>query len=162
MVWLKSLIFTVFVPGAVTVLIPYLILSRTQSSFENIGPIQLLGLIPIAIGAAVYFICAFDFASKGRGTPAPFSKTTFMVARGIYRYVRNPMYIAVTMVVLGEAWLFRSWALFVWAAIDFTFDYIFVVFFEEPGLKQQFGESYSEYIARTPRWIPRFRNPASD
>ena len=153
MVWLRTLIFTILVPGSVTVSIPLLLLSIFPPP-GNTGPLQLLGLIPIVIGAATYFLCAWDFASRGGGTPAPFSPTHSMVARGFYRFSRNPMYVGVTMVVLGEAWLFKSWALFILAAADFTFDYIFVKYFEEPGLIRKFGKPYLDYIARTPRWIP--------
>lgn len=163
MVWVRTLIFTILVPGSVTVWIPALLLWIFPSSTENITPVRLLGVIPIVIGAAMYFVSAWDFASRGGGTPAPFSPTGQMVARGFYRFSRNPMYVGVTMVVLGEAWLFKSWALFVLAIADFTFDYIFVKYYEEPGLIQKFGKPYMDYIARTPRWIPfpRIRNSAS-
>ncbi|MGH9936199.1 MAG: methyltransferase family protein [Blastocatellia bacterium] len=154
MVWLKTSIFTIIVPGAVTALIPYLLLSRNPSSFAHIGPFQLFGLIPMTIGAAIYFWCAWDFASTGKGTPAPIDPPKRLVARGLYRFVRNPMYVGVLLALLGEAWLFSSWALVIYAAIVITWQHLFVVFYEEPALKRKFGESYSDYLARTPRWIP--------
>jgi protein-S-isoprenylcysteine O-methyltransferase Ste14 len=120
MVWLKTLIFTIIVPGAVMALIPYLLLSRTPSSFAQIGPFQILGLIPMAIGAAIYLRCAWDFASAGKGTPAPIDPPKRLVMRGLYRFVRNPMYVGVLLALLGEAWLFRSRAILVYAAIAFT------------------------------------------
>src|SRR5215468_2662128 len=160
MVWLKTLIFTIIVPGAVMALIPYLLLSGNPSSFMNIGLFQSLGLIPMAIGAAIYLRCAWDFASTGKGTPAPIDPPKRLVARGLYRFVRNPMYVGVLLTLLGEAWLFSSWTLVVYAAIVITWQHLFVVFYEEPALKRKFGESYSDYLARTPRWIPRFNNPA--
>lgn len=160
MVWLKTLIFTIIVPGAIMALIPYLLLSRTPSSFARIGPFQLFGLIPMAIGAAIYLRCAWDFASAGKGTPAPFDPPKRLVARGLYRFVRNPMYVGVLLTLLGEAWLFRSLTLFTYAAIVFTWEHLFIVFYEEPALRRKFGESYSGYLARTPRWIPRINNSA--
>jgi len=162
MVWFRTLLFTIFVPGSVTVWIPCLLLWLFPST-EKIGPLQLLGLIPMVIGATMYFIPAWDFAARGGGTPAPFSPTHHMVAKGFYRFSRNPMYVGVTMVVLGEAWLFRSWALLILAAADFTFDYIFVKYFEEPGLIEKFGKPYLDYMTRTSRWIPlpRIRSSAS-
>lgn len=160
MIWLKTLIFTIIVPGAIMALIPYLLLSRTPSSFARIGLFQLFGLIPMAIGAAIYLRCAWDFASAGKGTPAPFDPPKRLVARGLYRFVRNPMYVGVLLTLLGEAWLFRSLALFTYAAIVFTWEHLFVVFYEEPALRRKFGESYSGYLARTPRWIPRINNSA--
>lgn len=162
MVWLKTSIFTIIVPGAIAALIPYLLLSRNTPSFADIGPFQLFGLIPMAIGAAIYLRCAWDFASTGKGTPAPIDPPKRLVARGLYRFVRNPMYVGVLLALLGEAWLFRSWTLLAYAAIVFTWEHLFVVFYEEPTLRRQFGESYSDYLARTPRWIPRVNNSASD
>src|SRR5262245_64363687 len=103
MVWFKTLIFTIIVPGAVIALIPYLLLSSAQSPFAHIGPFQLFGLIPIAIGVAIYFRCAWDFASTGKGTPAPIDPPKHLVARGLYRFVRNPMYVGVLIALLGEA-----------------------------------------------------------
>ena len=160
MVWFKTLIFTLIVPGAIAALIPYLLLSRYSSSFAPTGTIQLFGLIPIAIGAAIYLRCAWDFASTGKGTPAPIDPPKRLVARGLYRYVRNPMYFGVLLALLGEAWLFGSLALVIYAAIAFTWQHLFVVFYEEPALKRKFGESYSEYLSRTPRWIPHLNNSA--
>jgi len=154
MVWFKTLIFTIIVPGAVIGLIPYLLLSRNPASFAHIGPYQLPGLIPIAIGVTIYFWCAYDFASKGKGTPAPIDPPKHLVARGLYRFVRNPMYLGVLLTLLGGAWLFSSRALVIYAAIVITWQHLFVVFYEEPALKRKFGESYSDYLARTPRWIP--------
>jgi protein-S-isoprenylcysteine O-methyltransferase Ste14 len=155
MVWLKTLIFTIIVPGAIIALIPYLLLSRNPASFARIGPFQLIGLIPLAVGVAIYFKCAWDFASTGKGTPAPIDPPKHLVTRGLYRHVRNPIYIGVLITLLGEAWLFSSPALVVYAAIVITWQRLFVVFYEEPALKRKFGESYSNYLARTPRWIPK-------
>src|SRR5262245_8802748 len=158
MVWLKTLIFTIIVPGAVIALIPYLLLSGYSASFTHIGTIQLFGLIPMAIGAAIYFRCAWDFASAGKGTPEPIDPPKHLVARGLYRFVRNPMYVGVLMTLLGEAWLFRSWTLIIYAAIVISWQHLFVVFYEEPALKRKFGQSYSDYLARTPRWVPRIND----
>jgi len=164
MVWLKTLIFTIIAPGAVIALIPYLLLSRSPSAFTHIGArtglFQLFALIPMAGGAAIYFRCAWDFASTGKGTPAPIDPPKRLVARGLYRFVRNPMYVGVLMALFGEAWLFRSGALLVYAVTAFTWQHLFVVLYEEPALKRKFGESYSDYLARTPRWIPRINNSA--
>jgi len=158
MVWFKTLIFTIIVPGAVIALIPYLLLSGAQSPFAHIGPFQLFGLIPMAIGVAIYFRCAWDFTSTGKGTPAPIDPPKHLVARGLYRFVRNPMYVGVLIALLGEAWLFSSWSLVIYAMIIITWQHLFVVFYEEPALKRKFGESYSDYLARTPRWSPRFNS----
>ena len=154
MIWFKTLIFTIIVPGAVIALIPYLLLSRNPDPFTHIGTFRIFGVIPMAIGLAIYFRCAWDFASTGKGTPAPIDPPKHLVARGLYRYVRNPMYVGVLLTLLGEAWFFSSWTLAIYAAIVITWQHLFVVFYEEPALKRKFGESYSDYLARTPRWIP--------
>jgi protein-S-isoprenylcysteine O-methyltransferase Ste14 len=112
----------------------------------------------MAIGAAIYLRCAWDFASAGKGTPAPVDPPKRLVVRGLYRFVRNPMYVGVLLALLGEAWFFRSRAVLVYAAIAFTWEHLFVVLYEEPALKRKFGETYSDYLTRTPRWIPRFNN----
>ena len=164
MVWLKTLIFTIIAPGAVIALIPYLLLSRNSSAFTHIGAhtglFQLFALVPMAVGAAIYFRCAWDFASTGKGTPAPIDPPKRLVARGLYRFVRNPMYVGVLLALFGEAWLFRSGALLVYAVTAFTWQHLFVVLYEEPALKRKFGESYLDYLVRTPRWIPCINNSA--
>ena len=159
MVALKTLIFTVLVPGTVTVYIPYRLLSSADSAQRlQLGAFRYFGVIMILIGAAIYLRCAWDFTFTGRGTPAPIDPPKELVARGLYRFVRNPMYFGVLLALLGEAWLFRSGALLVYALIVFTWQHLFVVFYEEPALRRKFGESYSDYLARTPRWIPRINN----
>ncbi len=94
---------------------------------------------------------------RGLGTPAPIAPTKFLVVSGLHRYVRNPMYIGVWLVILGEATCF---ILFYWWRGRPFFCvpvHAFVIFCEEPTLRRQFGESYEEYRHSVPRWIPRFR-----
>ena len=149
---LKALIFTVVVPGTVTVVLPYLILtSKTAFSF---GTLQLIGLLPLALGAIVYFWCLWDFTFTGRGTPAPVDPPKVLVARGLYRTVRNPMYVGVLSILFGEAIVFNSWALLRYALIFGLGFHLFVVFYEEPTLKKKFGVAYEEYCKTVPRWIP--------
>ena len=93
MALLKTLIFTILVPGTVTILIPRWLLSA--EAVQPTSAFRFVGLIPIAIGAAIYFWCAWDFATKGKGTPAPIDPPKELVARGLYRFVRNPMYAGV-------------------------------------------------------------------
>jgi protein-S-isoprenylcysteine O-methyltransferase Ste14 len=110
----------------------------------------------IAVGAAIYFRCAWEFAVRGLGTPAPIAPTKFLVTTALHRYVRNPMYIGVFGVVLGEAATFHSLRLLGYAAFLCIPVESFVVFYEEPTLRRQFGESYEEYRRKVPRWIPKF------
>ena len=152
MVWLRTLIFTVLVPATVTLYAPWWILSGRSAP----GPTgwRWLALVPIAAGAATYFRCAFDFG-RARGTPAPIDPPKALVASGLYRYTRNPMYVGVASVVWGEALLFGSWALALFAAAVCAAFHAFVVLYEEPSLRGRFGEAYERYCRAVPRWLPR-------
>jgi protein-S-isoprenylcysteine O-methyltransferase Ste14 len=151
---LKTILFTILVPGSVLVLIPSWILGGFPKPTP--GPITWLGILVGSLGAAIYFRCAWEFAVRGLGTPAPIAPTKFLVTTALHRYVRNPMYIGVLGVLLGEALLFRALVLLKYAAFCFAAVYFFVIFYEEPTLQRQFGESYEEYRRSVPRWIPRF------
>ena len=151
---LNTVIFTIFVPGTVAVYIPMRLVGfmRPQNGF-----LSWAGLVVIAMGAAIYFRCVWEFAVRGLGTPAPIAPTKFLVTTALHRYVRNPMYMGVALVILGEAALFRSVHLVEYAAAMLLIAHVFVVFYEEPTLRRQFGESYEEYRRTVPRWIPKFR-----
>jgi protein-S-isoprenylcysteine O-methyltransferase Ste14 len=119
-----------------------------------LGVVRYLGLIPILLGASIYLWCAWDFAFAGRGTPAPVDPPKELVVRGLYQYVRNPMYIGVLLILLGESLLFESGTLFRYTIVAFIFFYLLVVLFEEPMLTRKFGESYQRYQQTVPRWLP--------
>jgi protein-S-isoprenylcysteine O-methyltransferase Ste14 len=156
MTLLKTLIFVFIVPGTVTVVVPYLLLSSPNAPpHADFGALSYLGLLPIVVGACVNLWCAWDFTFAGRGTPMPFDPPKELVARGLYRYVRNPMYVGVVSVLLGEALLFASSRLLVYAVAAFLFFFLFILLYEEPTLDEKFGESYRRYRERVPRWIPR-------
>lgn len=104
-----------------------------------------------------YFWCAWDFAFAGRGTPAPFDPPKILVARGLYRFVRNPMYVSILMVLLGESLLLKSLLLLRYAAIWLVIVHVFVLLYEEPTLRRKFGASYEQYCKDVGRWIPRPR-----
>ena len=93
---------------------------------------------------------------RGLGTPAPIAPTKFLVTTALHRYVRNPMYIGVFLVLLGEAGLFRALLLLAYAPFFCVPVELFVVYYEEPTLRRQFGESYEQYRGSVPRWIPKF------
>jgi protein-S-isoprenylcysteine O-methyltransferase Ste14 len=151
---LKTILFTILVPGSVLVLIPSWILGGFPKPTPS--PITWFGILVSSLGAAIYFRCAWEFAVRGLGTPAPIAPTKFLVTTALHRYVRNPMYIGVFAVILGEAATFRSLRLLAYAGFFCVPVDLFVVFYEEPTLRRQFGESYEEYRRSVPRWIPRF------
>ena len=152
---LKTLIFTVFVPGSVTGWIPRWLL-RGNTAPENVPPVlPYFGFAFILAGVAIYFWCAWDFTFAGRGTPAPIDAPDNLVARGLYRYVRNPMYVGVLAIIFGEALWFWSKTLAQYGVSVFACFYLFVILYEEPALRTKFGDSYRQYCAAVPRWIPK-------
>jgi|ERR1700722_9329810 protein-S-isoprenylcysteine O-methyltransferase Ste14 len=151
---LKTLLFTILVPGFVAGYVPYVLLDGKRAPSHD--PLGWFGGVLLVLGACVYFRCAWEFAVRGLGTPAPIAPTKFLVVGGLHRYVRNPMYIGVALVILGQAALFRAPHLAEYAALMLLIAHLFVIFYEEPTLRRQFGESYEEYRCTVPRWIPRF------
>ena len=97
------------------------------------------------------------FAIEGLGTPAPIAPTRHLVVTGFYRHVRNPMYVAVLAVILGQALLFANARLLAYGAAFWLACHLFVVFYEEPTLRRSFGADYDAFRANVPRWIPRLR-----
>jgi protein-S-isoprenylcysteine O-methyltransferase Ste14 len=111
--------------------------------------------VPTAVGVAVVLWCEWDFATFGRGTPFPLDAPKQLVARGLYRFVRNPMYVGVLLAILGQALWFESAATLWYAMVAALFFHLFVVFYEEPTLRRKFGESYAQYAKAVPRWMPK-------
>jgi len=156
MIWLKTLLFTIIAPGTVTVLLPYLILlSKWNKAIPFLGALRFFGLAPLLIGFGIYLWCAYDFAAKGRGTPAPVDPPKQLVRSGLYRFTRNPMYVGIILILLGEAIFFASAILLLYAVAVFIGFNGFILFYEEPTLRRLFGESYLRYCAEVPRWLPK-------
>src|SRR6266851_303326 len=154
--FIRTLIFTIIVPGFWTVAMPYWMLPRGVR-LELRGA-SLLGLPLIVAGAALYVATAFwGFALRGKGTPAPIDPPKKLVVGGPYHIVRNPMYWSVAFVLLGEALVFHSLALAELAVAFFAATNLFVLFYEEPALRRKFGAEYEEYCRRVPRWLPRLK-----
>ncbi len=149
---LRNLLFSVVVPGSAAVLVPRWILTRGGASP---APVAWPAAGVIAVGAVLYLTCVWVFAVVGRGTPGPWDAPRRFVAVGPYRWVRNPIYIAALLVVLGEAWLFLSVSLLLYAGAMAAFFHLFVIGYEEPTLRRRFGETYTGYVRSVPRWIPR-------
>ena len=155
---LGTIVFTIVVPGSVVVLVPFLLSGwHINSPFFGLSVVPFLG-IALILGALPFFI-AFEkrFVVEGRGTPAPVAPTERLVMGGSFQRVRNPGYISVVTMVLGEALLFGSTGVILYAialAIGF---HIFVIAYEEPTLRSSFGAEYETYCARVPRWLPRLR-----
>jgi len=150
---LKTAVFTVLAPGTVAGYLPWRL---HQSSPMLIGPQRWAAFAVIALGVAIYLHTAFwGFAVHGTGTPAPIAPPKTLVVQGLHCFVRNPMYIGVLLIIAGQAWLFWSSALCVYGALVWLAFHLFVLIYEEPALRKQFGESYDRYRAAVPRWIPK-------
>ncbi|MGD9187207.1 MAG: isoprenylcysteine carboxylmethyltransferase family protein [Desulfobacteraceae bacterium] len=155
MTTIKSIIFIIVLPGAVMVYAPYYLLSlNIELFFPDINVFRFIGLIPISIGAAIILWCLWDFIYSGKGTPAPIDPPKNLVVKGLYRLTRNPMYVGVLFVLFGEILLFESTVLIIYSFFVWILFNSFVVFYEEPTLKDKFGHSYEQYIDLVPRWLP--------
>ena len=157
--FLKNLLFTVLVPGFVAGWVPFVFLLH-RAPLPEIWTARHFAALPLfLVGAALYLACLGVFAGHGRGTPAPIDPPKKLVMRGPYRWVRNPMYLAVLLFVLGEAvfsWHLTLALYLVFLASAFQ---VFVVAVEEDQLRRRFGALYSDYCNVTNRWLPRPPRP---
>ncbi len=149
---IRNVLFTIVVPGSAAVWAPWWILRRFH---RTAGSTFWPAIAVIALGAALYLWCVSLFAVVGRGTPGPWDAPRQVVAVGPYGWVRNPIYVAALLVILGEAWVFLSLPLLIYAAILSLAFHLFVVSYEERVLRRRFGEGYRSYLRSAPRWIPR-------
>ena len=152
---LKTLLFTILVPGTVVVLVPRWLL-HGEETLRGGWPSG-AGALLFVCGALLYLWCAWNFAVRGRGTPAPVDPPRELVVTGPYRYVRNPMYLGVLAMVVGEAAMLRAGVLLGYAGALLLAFHLFVTTYEEPILRKTFGASHERYSASVPRWLPRLR-----
>jgi protein-S-isoprenylcysteine O-methyltransferase Ste14 len=153
-----SLAFLLVAPGVVAGLIPWLLTgwdNRYDSSYW--WPVRVAGLLLLVGGIAVLLHAFVRFVVEGVGTPAPVAPTEHLVVGGLYRYVRNPMYLAVAAIIVGQALLLGQPWLLLYAAAFLLVVAAFVRWYEEPTLGRQFGERYEEYRRAVPAWWPRVR-----
>jgi protein-S-isoprenylcysteine O-methyltransferase Ste14 len=149
---LRNLLFSLVVPGLGGALVPWWILTQNGATPR---PVVWPAVAVVAAGVALYVWCVWNFARVGRGTPGPWDAPSRFVAVGPYRWVRNPIYVAALLVVLGEAWLFHSTALLEYTALAAVFFHAFVILYEEPTLARRFGATYADYRRTVSRWVPR-------
>ena len=151
-----SLIFIAIAPGTVAGLIPFAFTRwQPRPPLLAIPFSRVLGAIVLVGGLAILLDCFLRFALEGRGTPSPVAPTETLVVTGLYRYVRNPMYVAVLSIILGQAFVFGSVPLLAYAALVAVLFHAFVIGYEEPTLRRQFGRSYETYSRHVHRWRPR-------
>jgi protein-S-isoprenylcysteine O-methyltransferase Ste14 len=156
---LKSLFFLVFVPGLLVGYVPF--------AFLLVGPridtgfLAWIALPLWTIGAVTILWCFWDFLVKGCGTPAPMDPPKELVASGLYRFIRNPMYVGVLLMLFGHFLWLGYWSLLGYTAFFFIAFHLFVTGYEEPNLLKRFGMLYEKYLQEVPRWIPRFVRKSS-
>lgn len=151
-----SIIFFLLAPGTVAGLVPWLISRWTaQPGFPEAELLRMAGVALIAAGSIVLIDSFRRFAMEGVGTPAPVLPTKHLVVSGWYRHVRNPMYVAVTALILGQAMLFSDVRLLAYGAFIWLAFHVFVTQYEEPTLRLTFGEDYEVYCCAVGRWWPR-------
>jgi protein-S-isoprenylcysteine O-methyltransferase Ste14 len=152
-----SAIFLVIAPGSVAALAPWWISRwRLNPPLFGLSFIRFAGGALIALGAIGLLDSFARFAVQGVGTPAPVFPTRHLVVTGLYRYVRNPMYLAVVSMIFGQALLLGNVTLLQYGTLVWALCHVFVVVYEEPKLRASFGYEYKSYCNDVARWIPGF------
>ena len=153
---LGSALFFVVAPSVLAGLIPWL-MTRWEflPPFFDLQATRAVGILLIVLGLPGLVDSFARFALQGLGTPAPIAPTQNLVVTGLYRYVRNPIYVAVVAIILGQTILFGDWRLVMYGGFMWLAFHAFVLAYEEPVLAQTFGAQYEEFRANVPRWIPR-------
>jgi protein-S-isoprenylcysteine O-methyltransferase Ste14 len=153
---LGSALFFVVAPGTVAGLVPWWVSRwRVEAPVSGWLPLRVVGGLLVAAGIGVLLDSFARFAMKGLGTPAPVFPTRHLVITGLYRYVRNPMYVAVAAVILGQGLIFGNVRVLAYGGLVWLCFHLFVVVYEEPILRATFGSEYEAFCGRVPRWIPR-------
>src|SRR5499425_3092390 len=155
---LGSAIFLVIAPGTLAGYGPWAICRwRMAPPFFGFFPIRMVGVLLIAAGLPVLLDSFARFAIQGLGTPAPVAPPQHLVVTGPYRYVRNPIYVAVLSMIFGQGLLFGNTWLLGYGVVVWLAFFAFVLLYEEPALRGEFGKEYDDFCAHVPRWIPRLR-----
>jgi protein-S-isoprenylcysteine O-methyltransferase Ste14 len=153
-----SAVFLVIAPGTLALYLPWLF-SHWQIAPPLLGffPFRGLGVLLIGIGLPLLLDSFARFAWQGLGTPAPIAPPKHLVVTGLYRYVRNPMYVAVTSMIIGQGLLFGNTRVLEYGLVVWLGFHIFVLAYEEPTLRSKFGDEYKEFCAHVRRWWPRIK-----
>ena len=153
-----SSVFFVLAPGVVAGVIPWLLTRwEVRAWIPSWAPLRFVGAVLIVAGATVLLQSFVRFVVEGAGTPVPVAPTQRLVVGGLYRHVRNPMYLAVEAAIVGQALLLGQPVLFRYALVVLVFFVVFVRLYEEPALSRRFGAQYEAYRRAVPAWWPRLR-----
>lgn len=155
---LGSAVFLVIAPGLVAVYVPWRISQwRVALPLLGFSGFRAIGVAMIAAGLPVLLDSFARFAIQGLGTPAPVAPPQHLVVTGLYRYVRNPMYVGVSSLIFGQGLVFGSIRILEYGVAVWAGFFLFVLLYEEPALRRKFGDQYREFCAHVPRWIPRLK-----
>jgi protein-S-isoprenylcysteine O-methyltransferase Ste14 len=150
-------VFLVIAPGFVAGLVPWWISHwRVEAPFFGLQLLRFAGWMLVGPGIIGLLDSFVRFALQGVGTPAPVFPTRHLVVSGLYRYVRNPMYVAVVFTILGQGLILGNVRLLEYGGLVWMLAHLFVLLYEEPNLRSVFGGEYKSFCAEVPRWIPRF------
>ena len=153
---LGSALFFAVAPSSVAGLVPWWITHwEFRPPFFDLDATRAVGILLIVAGLPGLVDSFARFALQGLGTPAPIAPPQNLVVTGLYRYVRNPIYVAVVAVILGQGILFGDWRLLIYGGLIWLAFHAFVLAYEEPVLAESFGAQYEDFRANVPRWIPR-------
>jgi protein-S-isoprenylcysteine O-methyltransferase Ste14 len=154
--WVGTVVFLLLAPGMVAGLVPWLITGWRMPSGAG-SPLPAVVAAALILGGLAVLLDAFIRFARADGTPAPPMPTAHLVVVGPYRYVRNPMYLAVLSIIVGQALLFRSGATLVYAGVVLLAVVLFVLGYEQPTLEEEYGDEYRQYRRNVRGWIPRAR-----
>jgi protein-S-isoprenylcysteine O-methyltransferase Ste14 len=154
----RAVAFLVVVPGTIAGWVPWYI-AGSSPLWTNDGRIgaRSIAAFVAALGLAILLWTATDFIRRGRGTPAPYDPPRALVTSGLYRLTRNPMYVGVLTMIIGQALWFASSGVLIYAALVAVAFHARVVIYEEPLLRRTFGTAYADYCAYVPRWLPHLK-----
>jgi protein-S-isoprenylcysteine O-methyltransferase Ste14 len=153
-----SAIFLVIAPGTVMILVPWWISHwHIAAPLLGFSPFRVIGALLMVAGLPVLLDSFARFALQGLGTPAPIAPPSHLVVTGLYRYVRNPMYVAGVLIISGQGLFFGNLQVLEYVLVVWLLFHLFVLFYEEPVLHRKFGAEYDEFRANVRRWVPRLR-----
>jgi protein-S-isoprenylcysteine O-methyltransferase Ste14 len=153
---LRTILFMMFVPGLLIGILPIWLVQTTPAVF-SFGALRWLAVPLWVTGAGITLWCAWAFTVRGHGTPSPTDPPKELVVSGLYRYVRNPIYLGVLAVLLGYVLWHPSLSILWMPVLVAISSHLFVFFYEEPQLRKTFGTDYEDYCRAVPRWIPKGR-----
>jgi protein-S-isoprenylcysteine O-methyltransferase Ste14 len=152
---LKSFLFLILAAGLGAGYIPFVLLP----SYPHVetGLFAYLAFPLWLLGGVTILWCFWNFTFQGHGTPAPIDPPRELVVIGLYRHVRNPIYLGVLTIIIGHFFWFKTIWMLIYAVAVYLFFHLFVILHEEPTLKRKFGTAYENYCKSVPRWIPKFK-----